>query len=62
MNYTCPFCFSKNTGSSPTGDWCNDCGWAMMGPTCPICHRAEVNPKHLNNSLKPCEPVKPVPY
>jgi hypothetical protein len=34
---TCPRCGSTNTGSSPTGWWCNDCG--LMSP-CP-CWRGD---------------------
>ena len=31
-NYTCPECGSIYVGSSPTGDWCNVCGWEYPCP------------------------------
>lgn len=35
-------------GSSPTGDWCNRCGWAVPGYHCDNCGRDCVNEYHLS--------------
>lgn len=43
----CPACGSPNYGRSPTGDWCNDCGWAYPGYECERCKRVGVNEHHL---------------
>lgn len=43
----CPQCGSQNQGRSPTGDWCNDCGWAYPGYKCERCGREGVNEYHL---------------
>lgn len=43
----CPECDSTNTGSSPTGAWCNDCGFADPGYMCDKCSRLSVNEHHL---------------
>ena len=42
----CPFCRSKGVKRSPTGDWCEECGWAKPGMYCPGCGRKDVNRKH----------------
>jgi len=32
MSFKCPACGSIETGRSPTGDWCNLCGWQNPCP------------------------------
>ena len=49
----CPDCKSENTGRSPTGDWCNACGWSYPGYWCPVCKRESVQPNHKNEG-EPC--------
>ncbi len=50
----CPYCKSANEGRSPTGDWCNDCGWASPGYTCKTCGREGVNERHKAPDGKGC--------
>lgn len=50
----CPDCKSEDEGRSPTGDWCNNCGWAYPGLHCYKCGRDEVNKKHSDKNNKPC--------
>lgn len=42
----CPHCKSESTGRSPSGDWCNECGWTYPGLHCNKCGRKEVDIKH----------------
>ena len=43
----CHACGSTNCGRSPTGSWCNDCGWSYPGYRCAKCGRDEVAKFHL---------------
>lgn len=58
----CPFCRSDKTGSSPTGDWCNDCGWASPGYECEECGRKGVNEHHLSKESTLCKTYAKKPY
>lgn len=52
----CPTCGSSNVGRSPTGDWCNECGWAYPGLKCNVCGREGVNVKHRHkDGTSQCE-------
>lgn len=48
MKTECPECHGMSVGRSPTGDWCNTCGWASPGVVCDRCGRSYVKEVHLN--------------
>lgn len=54
----CPACESANVGRSPTGDWCNDCGWAAPGYECERCGRQGVAEHHLTTKRTFCRTYK----
>lgn len=54
---TCPECHSDKTGLSPTGAWCNKCGWAEPGYKCERCGREGVNEHHIDGAGLLCRVI-----